>query len=287
MELNYRELKVIQRVLQLKRLINPLNKTWTRLHAEHQIGIINGNEILFTESELEFIAIIYKKFVKLEPEEDFNLDEDRFDTANKVKNEKASEVGVFSDLLVFAAVTAHLPLKESDVPIGYKGFVATVDHDVIDTSKISKLIILENGTMLTRLHDWIQQLPIEWQDGLFLYRGHGNNNRHVCSLLISLPKNTKVAYYGDLDPIGLNIAASYLKMRELSILVPECWCKLTRNHIDNRESVFFKQALRSRDLNVDESLPFSLRRIYEHVYLNQLAVMQENVNRLGRLIAIN
>lgn len=104
MNLNNRELKVIQATLQLKKNVNPLNKTWEKLHKEHQLGIINKNEIRFTNNELDFIKSIYKKFVKVEPEVNYSLDKDRLDTANVVKNEKASEGGVFADYLVFAAV---------------------------------------------------------------------------------------------------------------------------------------------------------------------------------------
>lgn len=284
--MNNRELKVIQTTLQLKRNLNPLNKTWGKLHKEHQLGIINGNEILFTNDELDFIKTIYKKFVKVEPEVRYSLDKDRLDTADLVKNEKASEVGVFADQLVFSSVKAYLPLKQNDAFIGYRGFVATVNHAEIQASKIKKLVILENGTMLTRLHDWIEQLPVQWLDSLFLYRGHGNNNRHVMNLLAVLPEDAEVAYYGDLDPIGLNIAAGFYKLRSLSVLVPECWSMLTRNHIDNRDSVFFYQVQKSQDLDLDDDLPSTLKEIYRHVYQNQLAVMQENVNRLGKLIAI-
>lgn len=286
MDLNNRELKVIQATLQLKKNVNTLNKTWEKLHKEHQLGIINKNEIRFTNNELDFIKTIYKKFVKVEPEVSYSLDKDRLDTANVVKNEKASEVGVFADQLVFAAVKAYLPLNQDDVFIGYRGFVATINHAEIQASKIKKLVVLENGTMLTRLHDWIDQLPFEWVDSLFLYRGHGNNNRHVMNLLANLPESAAVAYYGDLDPIGLNIAAGFYKLRSLSVLVPECWSMLTRNHIDNRDSVFFYQVQKSQDLELDDDLPSKLKEIYRHVYQNQLAVMQENVNRLGKLIAI-
>lgn len=90
----------------------------------------------------------------------------------------------------------------------------------------------------------------------------------------------------DLDPIGLNIAAGFYKLRNLSVLVSECWSMLTRNHIDNRDSIFFYQVQKSQDLELDD-LPSKLKEIYRHVYQNQLAVMQENVNRLGKLIAIN
>lgn len=286
MDLNNRELKVIQATLQLKKKVNPLNKTWEKLHKEHQLGIINKNEIRFTNNELDFIKTIYKKFVKVEPEVSYSLDKDRLDTANVVKNEKASEGGVFSEQLVFASMKAYLPLNQDDVFIGYRGFVATVNHAEIQASKIKKLIILENGTMLTRLHDWIEQLPSQWLDSLFLYRGHGNNNRYVINLLAELPEGAEVAYYGDLDPIGLNIAAGFYKLRSLSVLVPECWSLLTRNHIDNRDSVFLYQVQKSQDLYLDDDLPSTLKNIYKYVCQNQIAIMQENVNRLGKMIAI-
>ena len=284
MTFGLRELSVIQTALQLKKRSMALNKTWQKVHQDYQIGTVHGKELHLTSKELEYLeCCIYAKQVKVAPEQDLNLESDRMDLLNFLKDEKSGGYSVFGDQLVFASVHAKLPLKQGDVSIGYKGLVPTVHADELIFNKIEKLIIVENGTMLTRLFDWYEQLPEELQDSLFLYRGQGQNARQVFELLAKLPDHTKIAFYGDFDPFGLNIAAHFLKRRRMSVLIPECWQEINRNHVDNNTGKFFEQIHSSHDLYADTAQPVAIRNLYKHVQINQIALMQENVNRLGRL----
>ena len=284
MTFGIRELSVIQAALQLKKRSMAFNKTWQKVHQDYQIGTVHGKELHLTSKELEYLeCCIYAKQVKVAPEQSLNLESDRMDLLKFLKDEKSGGYSVFGDQLVFASVHAKLPLKQGDVTIGYKGLVSTVHADELIFNKIEKLIIVENGTMLTRLFDWYGQLPEEWQDSLFLYRGQGQNARQVFELLAKLPDHTEISFYGDFDPFGLNIAAHFLKRRTMSILIPECWREITRNHLDNNTSKFFEQIHNSHDLYTDTAQPVVIRKLYMHVHINQIALMQENVNRLGPL----
>lgn len=262
----------------------PFNKTWQKVHQDYQIGTVHGKEFHLTSKELEYLqSCIYAKQVKVVPEQSLNLQSDRMDLLNFLKDEKSGGYSVFGDQLVLASVHAKLPLKQGDVTIGYKGLVPTVHADELVCNKIAKLIIVENGTMLTRLFDWYGQLPEKWQDSLFIYRGQGQNARQVFKLLASLPEHTEMAFYGDFDPFGLNIAAHFFKCRTMSILIPQCWQEITRNHVDNNTVKFFEQIHSSHDLSIDAAQPLALRNLYRHIHSNQIALMQENVNRLGVL----
>lgn len=263
------------------------NKTWQKVHQDYQIGTVHGKELHLTSKELEYLErCIYAKQVKVAPEQSLNLESDRMDLLNFLKDEKSGGYSVFGDQLVFASVHAKLPLKQGDVTIGYKGLVPTIYANELCCKKIEKLIIVENGTMLTRLFDWYEQLPEEWRDSLFLYRGQGQNARQVFELLAKLPDHTKIAFYGDLDPFGVKIAAHFFKRREMSILIPSCWKELSRNHVDNNTTKFFEQINSGHDLSVDTTQSLAFRNLYKHLQINQIALMQENVNRLGPLIEL-
>ncbi|WP_180176840.1 MULTISPECIES: DUF2399 domain-containing protein [unclassified Acinetobacter] len=287
MTFGLRELSIIQTALQLKKRSITFNKTWQKVHQDYQIGAVHGKELHLTSKELEYLEYcIYAKQVKVAPEQSLNLESDRMDLLNFLKDEKSGGYSVFGDQLVFASVHAKLPLKQGDVVIGYKGLVPTVHANELIFNKIEKLIIVENGTMLTRLFDWYEQLPEAWQDSLFLYRGQGQNARQVFELLAKLPDHTEISFYGDFDPFGLNIAAHFLKHRTMSILIPECWQEISRNHVDNNTAKFFEQIHSSHDLYADTAQPVAIRNLYRHVHINQIALMQENVNRLGPLIEL-
>ncbi len=67
--------------------------------------------------------------------------------------------------------------------------------------------------MMNRVFDWYMQLPLEWQSSLFVYRGHGANIKTVVKLLEQVSDNCLLAFYGDLDPYGINIASHFYKIR--------------------------------------------------------------------------
>jgi hypothetical protein len=286
MRLGNRELKVIQNTLQLKSKVVPLNKTWQMLNSELQIGIAVARELHLTDSDLGMLKTLYAKHVKAEPETIYSKNADRMDLTDYRKDEKSGELNVFGQLLVFASRSAPLPLLSSDVQISYPGLVSTIPIEQVAIEKIAKLVVLENGTMLTRLFDWIDQLPMEWQDSLFIYRGHLQNCRDLNLLLERLPTSTAVAVYGDLDPSGLNIVASLNSIRPVNVIVPECWQSITSNHLDNNIFKHNDQIATCRDLGNAGGIPDQLKTLFNHLKVNQIAIMQENVNRLGKLECI-
>ena len=64
MRLGQRELSIIQTVLQLKTRVVKLNKTWTMLNKDMQIGSIIKRELHLSESDLDVLRVLYGKHVK-------------------------------------------------------------------------------------------------------------------------------------------------------------------------------------------------------------------------------
>lgn len=140
--------------------------------------------------------------------------------------------------------------------------------------------------MLVRISDWYQQVPLEWQDSLFLYRGHGKNCRSVNQLLEVLPEECPVAVYTDFDLYGLNIANNFNLIRPVSVMVPQCWQSIKEQHPDNNFYKYVDQSEYISDLSETEGMSEPMKAILKHVNFNKVAVMQENVNRLGPLVCI-
>lgn len=141
--------------------------------------------------------------------------------------------------------------------------------------------------MMNRVFDWYMQLPLEWQSSLFVYRGHGANIKTVVKLLEQVSDNCLLAFYGDLDPYGINIASHFYKIRPLALIVPSIWQEITVTHIDNNVNKFLKQIVQTRDIAFDQAEPLILRELFHRVNTDQIAIMQENVNRIGPLMVLH
>ena len=106
MTFGIRELSVIQTALQLKKRSMAFNKTWQKVHQDYQIGTVHGKELHLTSKELEYLErCIYAKQVKVAPEQSLNLESDRMDLLNFLKDENilkkiVSSSGINKDSLV-------------------------------------------------------------------------------------------------------------------------------------------------------------------------------------------
>ena len=281
-----KQLNVIKKAIQEKKTVVDFNQTWGTLHKDYNVGKKQGRQLVLKPADLEFLTAIYHRYVKVAPTVNIDLQLDRMTLVDYFKDEKMGGFNVFADQLVFASVRTELPLKTGCVNIAFKGLLITTTLGHLDISTIQSLVIIENGAMMTRLFDWYQHLEVEWQNSLFIYRGHGSNIKAVLELLERLPKQASVAFYGDFDPYGINIASHFYKVHPLAMIVPEVWCEITVGHIDNNLEKFLKQIVHSRDISIDQDEPTVFRQVYQHIKNNQLAIMQENVNRLGRLVAL-
>ncbi len=84
-----------------------------------------------------------------------------------------------------------------------------------------------------------------------------------------------LAFYGDLDRMGLILPLIFIKIRPLALIVPSIWQEITVTHIDNNVNKFLKQIVQTRDIAFDQAEPLILRGLFHHVKTNQIAIMQE------------
>lgn len=287
MRLGQREISVIQPVLQLKLKTVKLNKTWKKLNFEMLLGKIIKGKLYLSDSDLEILHILYSKHVKTKPEIEYSAHADRISLADHRIDEKSGNGNVFGNQLWFASIGTALPLKTGNMDIAHHGVTTAVSIEHLTIEQMKKIIIVENGTMLVKLHTWSKQIPIQWQDSLILYRGHGKHTKILNLLLSALPDDCLVAVYGDFDLYGLNIANHFNSIRPVYLMAPECWKSLNEKHPDNNVSKFNDQLEYGSDLLTSEETPKALKTIVHYIKENKLAVMQENVNRLGRLTCID
>lgn len=285
--MNRTQLNVIQNVLNQRNKQVKLNQTWRQLHDNHVIGEIKGQSIFFTDRDFVLLKKLYLSFSKQVPEVKAPKDADYMTNVHYFKDEKQTAKDVFADQLVFASVKVDLPLLQGDLNISHQGFVATVDIQQVRIECIKKLIIVENATMLIHLHDWYDKLPIEWQDSLFLYRGHGQNQNAVNRLFERLSSDANIAIYADFDPSGLCIVADYARKRVVSILVPKIWQSLKYDYPCNLPHKYANQIY--QNINFEEKFSYHkiLLELFLHIQKEQLAIMQENILNMDSLISIH
>lgn len=286
MRLGQRELSIIQPVLQLKLRIVKLNKTWQKLNIEMQLGKIIKGELHLSDSDLEMLRILYSNHVKTKPEIEYSAHADRISLADHRIDEKSGNSNVFGNQLWFASTGTKLPLKTGDMHIAHHGVTTAVSIENLVIEQINRLIIVENGTMLVKLHDWFKQIPIQWQNSLILYRGHAKHTKMVNQLIEALPDDCLVAVYTDFDLYGLNIVKNFNSIRPVYLMAPACWQSLEEKHPDNNVLKFNDQLQYGSALLTSEETPEALKKIAHYIKENRLAVMQENVNRLGLLTCI-
>lgn len=262
--------------------IVPKNKTWDQLNKDKGIGVLRrGCEYELTDRDYRWISSELDRNIK-------NTDNvktgattlnNRIDSAAMYRNEKMLKKGVFEDILYFA--TNQDPVFSDCIKPCFFG-VAIQD---IEIQNIKKIIVVENGTMITHANSWRQLLPEEWRESLITYRGHAKNNKALQQLLHCLPKSAHLAVFSDFDPYGIIIADHLLKHAQqasVSIIVPSCYQDKNWWLEDNQKTLFSKQSSRRATIKNKK-----LEGLYKYILENKIAVTQENFVRYKSLDIIN
>ena len=170
----------------------------------------------------------------------------RFTAASSVANEKSARQGVFESMLNVAAMDNALYFKDGTLVKLNLGIVSSLSPEQVqnlDVSKIKKLCVLENGVPLINLDKVLKDLPQEYQDIIFIYRGHGQNEAIVKDLIRSLNDEALVLLFFDYDIPGLKMATMFKALHDNSkVLIP------TENSVierlrSNKSELFRAQAL--------------------------------------------
>ena len=285
--MNQIQLKVIRDALRKKPAQVSLNKTWELLHHEHAIGTQIVNGLRLYDQDYLLLQQLYAQYRKDNVLAELPTQLNRLDAVNIHRNEKSTSRQVFADQLVLASIHHRLPLKSASLEIGYPCLVPTVDVSEFDSAGITRLVVLENATMLMTLHQWYQCLPEIWQSSLFIYRGQGQNQTRVKSLLAQLGRSIPVAIYADFDPSGLSIVMDYLSIRAVSIIIPKGWQHLSRHHPCNQTEKYLDQILEQPHLPNKLANHPTLNHLFMSMQAEKLALMQENVLLFNGLESID
>lgn len=278
--MNKTALNLIAKALRTRSTHVNANKTWQFLHDTENIGTPCAGGYRLNARDFAHLQTIYARAATQNAQAlpALPANADRMDTAAHYRNEKFARGSVFGKQLWFSAPRTPLPLKNRDIIADIPGLLLAVPREALDIARVRRIVVVENGTMLTRWHDWITLLPPVWQDTLLLYRGHGENQNEVKHLIRDLPADAQCAIYPDLDPRGLAIADEFARLRRMSIVIPQHWATFTRGHPFSRDTVFARQSFDKKEF----SSAF-LTKLATHLRREHLAVMQESCLQTGGL----
>lgn len=262
------------------------NRVWMQIHEETGLGAICGRQLQFTGAELHKLREHARHKTGLDPQFDAGTG-NRLAMSGKTDNEKLATGTVFGDLLVLATAGDACVTVHGQSATTPPGAVLSVQPEALDRGSLRKtpLVIVENGALMPCWQDI--RLPPAWQNSVILYRGHGDNHRHVQKIIQEQPGDTLALYY-DFDPEGLDMA---LRIGKGAILIPENWRELPDwlNANDdvrlNQRATFRRQSdalTRARKQAENRDIDAVIATVEQH----ELAVMQEHItHRRWALVA--
>lgn len=262
-----REYKAISRVIKSGNKTVQKTGVWTAIHEETGCGTVSGRNITFNDTELDRLRRYAISRTGLDPLFD-STEGSRIDIAAKTADEKLAQNSVFGDLVVMATLgSATLPVagKEVEIP---QGTVLSVPIGQIKTAALTdrRVLVVENGAIMPECQKL--RLPQSWANAVVIYRGHGENAKHVAALIRSQPSD-KLGLFYDFDPDGLAMALSFGKGQ---VFVPET----LPTSLPNKRSTFRNQLRAMKRLRkLSENSPWAQTvRVMES---KELSIMQEHM----------
>ena len=267
---------------QLTKLLNysgdkgiPVRKSIVSLLDEVGIYPFRGKYLL-TEQEKKLL----KKYIYDFHGEDLDKSvsyeqQNRFDLAKQIPDEKRGGFSVFGSLLNFSGNT-NLPFKDGSSAIITPNYVVSCKLEDIELSKITSLIVVENGTNIIRSRELIEILPEKLKSSLILFKGYKDNAAQVNNLLESLSNDCGIYYFFDYDPSGLFMMINLGLRKKSYLLVPE---RLSPEVISlNKHSYFSRQNSHMQSIYARRNeLSFGLRQRIEEMQQKEYAITQENI----------
>lgn len=200
-----RHVVAITSAIESRRMLVPLNSVWRDIHQEFSIGIRKENKLRFSSEDLSELRKIVEKTAGFDPLNDSPCFDSRMDAAKTVVDEKWGGGAGSRKMVNVYRKTAPINTIHGicTVPPGC-GLWLDI-HDLVLTPDL-RIVIVEN--MAAFLSIDVFRLPTEWQDALFVYRGHDKVTAGSNALLERIPEGTCVAVMSDYDAAGLVIAVS-------------------------------------------------------------------------------
>lgn len=224
--------------------------------------------------------IILKKYIRDFHGEDLDKNvsyeqQNRFELAKQIPDEKRRRFSVFGSLLNFSGNT-NLPFKDGSSAIITPNYVVSCKLEDIELSKITSLIVVENGTNIIRSRELIEILPDKLKGSLILFKGYKDNAAHVNELLERLRDDCGIYYFFDYDPSGLFMMINLGLRKKSYLLVPE---RLSPEVISlNKHSYFSRQNTHMQSIYARRNeLSYGLRQRIEEMNQKEYAITQENI----------
>lgn len=274
---------MLQGLLRQRKLIVKDSKLWQEICHDINIGQVRGKDIHFTHKDLNTLETYGDGLFGYSILE-LNLDAmDRMDSSEHTSEDKWSKGGVFEVMLPMArSHLLPLPVKGDSNFITPPGVVVSLQLNMIDTTKIDSILIIENGTLMTHWDELVPLLPSEFQHSLIIYRGHGQNQNMLVSLINSLPKDTPVGVFYDFDAAGYDMALKLAEIRTISILHPSDWGefhKLPKKLLKklNKKESFIDQIDQLMTRINSLETPNSIKEMLVYIRDHRFAITQEHL----------
>jgi len=240
--MNINVIEMAKKVVTLRLCRFPVSKTTTQLLNEAGIEHYKSKrQFVINRTDIDEIERYYTQLLGA-PLTEFSQANNRIDATKTTNKEKSAKGGVFEALLSIVAI-GELHLTTGVIPASINAIISTQAENLI-TDKIERLVVIENSELLVQSDRLIATLPEQWQSNtLVVYRGHGESQQQIKTLLQALNPGAQVAFYFDYDFSGMKLINAFM----VHVSCPASI--ITPNHTDKklkqltRDENFAKQYL--------------------------------------------
>ncbi|MDO6720788.1 hypothetical protein Q4575_15345 [Psychrosphaera sp. 1_MG-2023] len=240
---------------------------------ELEIDDIRDKKIYLTPSKLVRIEEYFSKALGVPIlEVDLNV-ETRFEASNTFSEEKWASGGVFEVMLSMTG-RGVIPVKEGDLE-AQPHIVYSMKPRNIYLSRIEKLIVVENGELITNWELVIPFLPRDYQDALAIFRGYGTNQKYLNDLLREVNPDSKIGLFFDYDAAGIDMALKLAEYQIVDLIVPR---KLPESVVSKSKSEEFDKQFEQLIKRLNSSkTPEKVKDVLRNLKHNKLAITQEHL----------
>jgi hypothetical protein len=148
-------------------------------------------------------------------------------------------------------------------------------YEKLDISKITNLLIVENGELITNWDKVVPNLPNEYQNALILFKGYGENQKYLEIILKAIKSNINVGIFFDHDAAGIDMALKLSEYRSIDIVIPT---HLPDSVLKKSKAEEFEKQFRQLSRRLDcQKTPLEVKSILESLKVRKLAITQEHL----------
>ncbi|MFI3138155.1 MAG: hypothetical protein QX197_15370 [Methylococcaceae bacterium] len=274
--MNKQLLKIIQGALQSDKQLFPLNRSWTLLHEQYNIGRTQGNKLQLTLQDKAELLTLAKHTSGID------LAETQVTDFVTLQREQILAVAVDEKLAGQAVKKDRLAIKTLSGQAlkinGYAYSMPDCGHMDLALSDLSStlhrcVLIIENYRCFDALSKIDLTLFKPYTDPLVLFRGDNTYSENTVRRLLAL-LNLPVIVMADLDPKGLLIVQSFPKVCGL---IAPCHADLDSLFKDTQKAnahLYTKQ-LASCQQALEDSPYAVIRAFWARMKAHQAGIVQE------------